>query len=544
VGGRTGRDGIHGATLSSADLDSDADTIWSTAVQIGNPITEKKMLDVLLRARDLGMYEGITDCGAGGLSSAVGEMGEKCGAEVDLETVPLKYDGLTYTEIWISEAQERMVLSVPTDKLDELLNLFDSEDVEATPIGRFTDSGRLVLRYQGVQVADMEMGFLHDGVPQTVRKAVWAPPATSSDSHLDQPGDLTHSLSSLLSTENIASKEWVIRQYDHEVQGTSVIKPLVGASNDGPSDAAVIRPVLSSYKGVAISNGINPHYGLLDPYHMATLAIDEAVRQIIAVGGRRDRTAILDNFCWGNPEDSQRLGEFVRAAKGCHDGALAFETPFISGKDSFYNEFNTDDSTIAIPPTLLISAVSVMDDARLAVSMDFKAPGDLVYIVGDTRDEMGGSHYYMLHNELGTDVPQVDLERAPQIMDALTGAIENGLVRACHDCSEGGLGVAIAEMAFAGEIGVDVDLARVVSSDSTDRDDHLLFSESPTRFIVEIAPNDRNCFEATLSGFPFSHMGDTNDSDSLAVVGTRGKTVVAADIFDLKEAWQAPLRSV
>lgn len=559
VGGRTGRDGIRGATFSSASLGSDEDQVWSNAVQIGNPITEKKMADVLMKARDHRLYSSITDCGAGGLSSAVGEMGEDTGAEVNLETVPLKYIGLTYTEIWISEAQERMVLSVPPENVDALMRLFASEDVEATVIGEFTDTKRLVLRYHGVEVANLDMEFLHNGVPQVERRAVWNP-KPESDPVFDEPSDLAPDLKAILGHPTVASKEWVIRQYDHEVQGGSTVKPLVGRENDGPSDAAAVRPLLDSKNGIVVSNGINPRYGLIDPYWMALAVIDEALRNVVAVGGDRKTTAILDNFCWGNPEVPERLGELVRAARGCYDGAKHFETPFISGKDSFYNEYSTPNGTIAIPPTLLISAISVVDDVDDLITMDLKETGHFLYLVGLTKPELGGSYYWEHRGKLGRSVPKVDLENASLVMDRLTTAIRIGTVRACHDLSEGGLGVALAEMAFAGGVGADVDLGMVPfvlgatgeattdvqqnSSVFAGRSDVILFSESPTRWLCEVTPDDADRFEAALKGVPKRRIGQTIRTARLRVRGINGDLVVNTPLDELKAAWQETLREV
>ncbi|MHC4520058.1 MAG: phosphoribosylformylglycinamidine synthase subunit PurS, partial [Planctomycetota bacterium] len=362
VGGRTGRDGIHGATFSSGQMTHEHETVFSHAVQIGNAITEKKMLDVLLQANEAGLYEAITDCGAGGLSSAVGEMGAELGAEVDLETVPLKYTGLSYTEIWISEAQERMVIAVRPENREAIERVFDSENVEATVIGRFTNDSKLRLRYGGQQVAELDMDFLHDGVPKYSRRAVWTRPAVSEPA-LPKKENYNEDLLGILSSYNVASKEWVIRQYDHEVQGGSVIKPLTGVANDGPSDAAVIQPKLTSSRGLAISCGMNPLYGDIDPYWMALAGIDEAIRNLICVGGRADRIALLDNFCWGNCTNPETFGMLVRAAQACYDGAMAFSAPFVSGKDSLNNEFACEDgTTICIPATLLISAMSLVDN--------------------------------------------------------------------------------------------------------------------------------------------------------------------------------------
>ncbi|MCJ7693572.1 MAG: phosphoribosylformylglycinamidine synthase subunit PurL, partial [Sedimentisphaerales bacterium] len=412
VGGKTGRDGIHGATFSSGEITHEYEAIFSHAVQIGNAITEKKMLDVLLHANEAGLYEAITDCGAGGLSSAVGEMGEELGAEVNLEKVPLKYAGLNYTEIWISEAQERMVLAVKPENLEAITKIFDDENVQSTVIGKFTSDKKLILRYNGQQVAEMDMDFLHRGVPKYSRKAVWKTPELAEPA-IPEKDNYNEDLLQILSSYNVASKEWVIRQYDHEVQGNSVVKPLTGIDNDGPSDAAVIKPKFDSDRGVAISCGMNPLYGDIDPYWMALAGIDEAVRNIVCVGGRADRIALLDNFCWGNCTKPETFGPLVRAAQACYDGALAFETPFVSGKDSLNNEFSCEDGTqISIPSTLLISAISIVDDINKCVTMDAKKAGNLLFIVGETKNELGGSHYYKIHNQIGANVPRLDLQKA------------------------------------------------------------------------------------------------------------------------------------
>jgi len=333
VGGRIGRDGIHGATFSSGQMTHEHETVFSHAVQIGNPITEKKMLDVLVQANEAGLYEAITDCGAGGLSSAAGEMGEDLGAEIDLEKAPLKYAGLNYTEIWISEAQERMVIAVKPENLKAITKIFDDENVESTVIGKFTSDKKLKLRYNGKQVGELDMDFLHHGVPKYSRKAIWVAPKLTEPS-VPEKDNYNDELLRILSSYNVASKEWVIRQYDHEVQGGSVVKPLTGVANDGPSDAAVIQPKLNSNKGLAISCGMNPLYGDIDPYWMALAGIEEAIRNLVCVGGRADRIALLDNFCWGDCTRPETLGPLVRAAQACYNGAMAFEAPFISGKDS------------------------------------------------------------------------------------------------------------------------------------------------------------------------------------------------------------------
>ncbi len=541
VGGRTGRDGIHGVTFASALLSGESEAVSASSVQIGNAITEKKMVDVLLRARDKGLYRRITDCGGGGLSSAVGEMGAETGARVELDKVPLKYSGLSYTEIWLSEAQERMVLAVPPDSAEELIFLFSSEDVEATVIGEFTDDKRLKLFYQGNLVGDLDMEFLHNGLPQLERDAVWVPPQYP-EPEFAQPPDLGDDLKKILGSWNVCSKEWVIRQYDHEVQGGSILKPLVGANNDGPADGAILRPVLGSDRGVIIANGINPKYGDIDPYWMAASAVDEALRQVIALGGSLERVALLDNFSWGNPEKPDRLGGLVRAAQGCHDAALAYGTPFISGKDSLYNEYETESESICIPPTLLISAMAVMEDTSKAVSMDAKKEGDLIYIIGETYNELGGSHYYAVNGFTGNKVPRVNPQKGKKLMDTLSAAMAKGLVKACHDLSEGGIGVAAAEMAFAGGLGMTLELAEVSLGEPIARSDSLLFSESNTRFMVEVALEDKERFEKAMAGVEFAAIGKLTKSDRLEVSGIEGEKIVSLPLAELKEAWQRPLR--
>ena len=617
IGGRTGRDGIHGATFSSAELDSQSETVSGGAVQIGNAITEKMVLDVLLAARDRGLYTAVTDCGAGGFSSAVGEMGEKIGAEVWLDRVPLKYEGLSYTEIWISEAQERMVTSVPPEKVDALTSLCASEGVEATVIGQFLPTGRLVLKYHGQEVANLSMEFLHDGRPPVVREAVYAsprPPAgagqavSAADSprplgegqgvrvvgsvnRIESTPNLTPALLGILGSLNVCSKEWIVRQYDHEVQAGSVIKPLVGVVNDGPSDAAVLRPVLASRRGIVIACGMNPCYGDLDPYWMAAAAIDEAVRNCVAVGADPNRIALLDNFCWGNTDRPETLGSLVRAALACYDVATVLGTPFISGKDSLNNEFRPQDAAqpIAIPPSLLISAIGQVDDVARCVTMDLKEPGNLLFLVGTTRDELGGSHYSRISSPrppavghhvlmvgrmgegqgvraidsprpLGEgqgvkvgQVPQLDPHAARKTFVAMHRAIHAGLVRACHDLSEGGLAVAAAEMAFAGGFGADIDLQAVPCDDPLPSPfgsegaavrlgaAEILFSESNTRFLCEVRGENAAEFEAAIAGSAYARIGQVTAGDRL-VIHSAGVTVVESDLATLKEAWQRPLR--
>jgi len=390
-------------------------------------------------------------------------------------------------------------------------------------------------------VGDLEMEFLHGGIPQLKREAVWAQPQ-HIEPDFAEPTDLTESLLKVLGSWNVCSKEWVIRQYDHEVQGASVLKPLVGKNNDGPGDAAIIQPILDSTKGVIVANGINTRYADIDPYWMAASAIDEALRQVIAVGGNLRRVALLDNFCWGSASRPEMLGALVRAAQACHDMSMVYETPFISGKDSLNNEFEYEGKTISIPHTLLISALGVMDDVSRAISMDFKKAGDLIYLVGSTKNELGASEYFGTRGFIGNNVPEVDPPQGKQLMDSLSAATQKGLVRACHDCSDGGIGVAIAEMAFAGGLGAAIELKSVPLGEPIDRDDFILFSESNSRFLVEVAPENKAEFERVMSGTSFAAIGQVTEADILEIYGVKGRKVVAVSIDELKEAWQRPLR--
>ncbi|HEY3375446.1 MAG TPA: phosphoribosylformylglycinamidine synthase subunit PurL [Candidatus Aquicultor sp.] len=545
VGGRIGKDGIHGATFSSVALDEDTS---SSAVQIGAPIVQRKMQDALAEARAANLYRAITDNGAGGLSSSVGEMSEfSGGCEVDLEKAPTKYPGLAPWELWVSESQERMTVAVAPETIEGFLDLCRRRDVEATVIGKFTDSGKVHIKYDGKTVLYLESEFVHEGLPGLQLKAEWRPVFEAEPDIAAAGTDATGDLKRILGAFNVCSKEWVIRQYDHEVQGASVVKPLTGAYNDGPADAAVIRPRGSSKRGIAVSNGINPKYGEIDTYWMAASAIDEAIRNIVAVGGDPDHIAILDNFCWGNPilsdtnpDGDHKLAQLVRAAKGCYDTAVGLGTPFISGKDSFHNEYKLGDNTIAIPPTLLISAIGIVPDVERAVTMDAKRAGDLVYMLGTTHDELGGSHYYVLHGAKGANVPQVDVQAALGLYRALHSAIQNGLVASAHDCSEGGIAVAAAESAFAGGLGMALDMKQVPADGDLDVQ-KVLFSESNSRFIVTIAPSMAAEFEAMMGSVPCAKIGYVTAIGRFTVAHG-ATTLINAGIDELKEAWKAPLR--
>ncbi|MEM6331661.1 MAG: AIR synthase-related protein, partial [Planctomycetota bacterium] len=456
---------------------------------------------------------------------------------------PLKYDGLSYTEVWISEAQERMVCSVPEASWPQMHALCAAEGVEATVIGRFEPTGRLVLKWGEHVVGDLPMTLLHDGRPPVVREAAYTPPPAVP---LVPPAkqDYTADLLAVLASPNVASKEAIIRQYDHEVQGGSVVKPLVGIASDGPSDAAVLRPKLSSRRGVVLSCGMNPCYGDLDPYAMAASAVDEAIRNAVAVGADPSRIALLDNFCWGDCERPETLGSLVRAALACHDMALAFGAPFISGKDSLNNEFSYTTAagkkqTIAIPPSLLISAMGQIADVAGCVTMDLKAAGNALYLVGATRDELGGSHYARALGLPGGRAPSVDADAARTAYAALHGAMGAGCVAACHDLSEGGLAVAVAEMAFAGGLGAEVDLDAMPADAPLDAATRL-FSESNSRLLCEVAPGDAQRFEGELQSVAHAKLGVVTEQPRVAMVHG-GRRVIDADNAALKQAWQATL---
>ena len=544
AGGRIGKDGIHGATFSSQELGEDSPV---SAVQIGDPITQKKMFDFLLEARDQGLYSAITDNGAGGLSSSVGEMARHSkGCELHLDKAPLKYAGLQPWEILLSEAQERMTLAVPPEHVDALLTLAARRGVESTVLGHFTATGVFHVLYNGQSVAYLDMDFLHDGVPQMRLRASWQPP-TLHEPYVPEPTDYADLLCAMLGRLNICSKEAWVRQYDHEVQGMSVVKPFVGIQNDGPSDAAVLRPLLGSNLGLIVANGICPRYGDIDTYHMVACAVDEAVRNVIAVGGRIGRIAGLDNFCWPdpipsstNPDAEYKLAQLVRANQALYEYCLAYDLPCISGKDSMKNDYRVSDTKISIPPTLLFSVLGVIDDVTTIVTMDAKRPGDAVYVLGETRAELGGSEYYALRGHLGSSVPRVDAARARPLYEALSSAIGRGLVASCHDCSDGGLGVALAETAFAGGFGVDVDLRRVPSSGNL-RDDVTLFSESASRFVVTVHAEQASAFEAALAGLPCTAVGHVTELGVFRVLGRSGMPIIEAGITTLKTAWQRPL---
>jgi phosphoribosylformylglycinamidine synthase len=539
LGGRTGRDGIHGATFSSEGLDSSSEEEAAGAVQIGNAIEEKRLLDACQEARERGLLSAITDCGAGGFSSAVGEMGEHCGADVELAHAPLKYDGLSAGEIWISEAQERMVLAVPPEKSAALRELCEIHQVEATDLGCFTDTGRLRLTYDGVEVADLSMEFLHEGLPALTLQAV-EPERTVTAVELPEPLDAGAMLLDLLASPDITCKEQIVRQYDHEVLAGSAVKPLVGPGGYGPSDACVNAPRLGSRRGIAVGCGLSPTLGELDPYQMALNAIDEAVRNVISVGGRFDRIALLDNFAWPSVSTPESLAEIVRACEACRDASLAWKTPFISGKDSLNNELRTDTEVIRIPPTLLISALTLLDDVHEAVTMDLKEADQVLYLVGRSQPALGGSRLLAQLGRSGGEIPVVDLEEAAKVHAALAKAIEFGMVRSCHDLSEGGLAVAAAEMALAGGLGVRLEVDELPGLDPGTATAVKLFAEGPTRYLLEVPAEFCREFEAHFVGLPLAAVGQTLATPAL-IFREQGEERVNLSVERITEAFRTGL---
>ena len=534
LGGRTGRDGIHGATFSSAELtDTHADE-FSHAVQIGNAIEEKRTLDAILRARDFEggpLYTSITDCGAGGFSSAVGEMGEKIGADVHLDRAPLKYNGLTYDEIWISEAQERMVLAVPEKHLTQLRQICHEEHVEMADLGHFgTPGAELILNYHGTEVGRLPMEFLHDGIPTPTRTAIWEPSTTTPHHALATGINIGDALLQLLAHPDIASKHWIIRQYDHEVQGNTVGKPLVGPRGIGPSDASVVEPVPGTGRGLSVGCGLATGLSA-DPYQMTLSAIDECIRNLVCVGTDPDRVAILDNFCWPSCKKPENLGSLVRAAHACYDGAKAYKTPFVSGKDSLNNQFTTKDGrTIEIPPTLLITGMGIVHDLDTLVTSDAKAPGNSIVLVGTLQNALGGSHAQQL-GFAGTNdsMPTVDLTTGPSLARAMHQAIVQGHVQSAHDVSDGGTLTALAEMLIAGNsrehpIGFE---------GSVELDAVLAFDQSPSCYVIETG--NPEALIVSLGDHPTRVLGKLTQSGSLSWDS------VNIPVVELENAWRGTL---
>ncbi len=542
LGGRTGRDGIHGATFSSLGLHTKSESVSSGAVQIGDPIAERKVMDAVLALAERDLFSSITDCGAGGFSSAIGEMSEGLGAEIELQGAPLKYEGLAPWEIWISEAQERMVLSVPPRHLDAVKAVCAEECCEVTVLGRFTDTGQLVVKFHGQVHADLDLHFLHKGLPVRERLATYVPNKLT-EPNLPAETDCSKALLTVLSDYAVCSKEWIVRQYDHEVQAASASKPLCGPREDGPADAAVLAPKLGSRRGIVLGNGLNPRYSKIDPAAMAECALDEAMRNIVATGGDPDYTAVLDNYCWGNTNNEQRLGELVRASFALRDLALRYRTPFVSGKDSLHNEFKASDRTIVIPGCILVTAMSVIADVARTVNSALCERNSLLVLVGVTKNELGGSTYYKTKGVLGTTVPRVDADLGIAVLNGVYRAIQAGCVLSAHDCSEGGLAVAATEMALGGRLGIRIDLSAVplgTGLSAASRTEDVLFSESQSRILLEVNKDRLKDLQANLRSAPHAVIGEVNGGDTVTFV-RGGKDVCTVTLAAAERAWKRPL---
>ena len=553
VGGRVGSDGIHGATFSSLELTEDSP---SSAVQIGDPITQKKMIDMVLEARDLGLIQVITDNGAGGLSSSVGELAELTGgADLDLAAVPLKQPGLSKWEILVSESQERMTIGINPEDCEEFEKLAKLHEVEATAVGKFTDSGAFVVRYGDETVAHLPISFLHDGCPQLQLESEWQEPKhrpiifPSTDAV-----EMGKILSRLMARPNVASKEWWVRSYDHEVIAQSVIKPFCGVNHDAPGDAAVIAPIQGKTQGAVISNGIVPRYSDIDSYAMAAASIDEALRNAVCVGVDLELIAGLDNFCWPDPVESAKtpdgrykLAQLVRANRALDEVCRAYNLPCISGKDSMKNDATLDGEKISVPPTLLFSLIGNHSDVRKAVSSDFKQVGDMIYLVGETHQELGASELaFMLRDEsngesgIGGRVPQIDTSRNLSLYHSLTKAMSNELVSSAHDCSDAGLAAAVAECCFGCDSGVDLDISDIFHADINLNDWGALFGESLGRILVSVKPENSKSFEASMEGHECNYLGEVNSVDEITIVD-QDIPILIASMSELRDAWKNTL---
>ncbi|MDR0953011.1 MAG: phosphoribosylformylglycinamidine synthase subunit PurL [Elusimicrobiota bacterium] len=540
IGGRTGRDGLHGATFSSAVIE-DASEV--SAVQIGHAINEKKVLDAMMKLQAKKLYRAVTDCGAGGFSSAIGELGSECGVNIDLKKAILKESKIQPWEIWVSESQERMILCVPPKNLKAVEKILKAEDCEYAVLGKFTKTNKLEVYFGKDKIVDLDNYFLHGGVPKIVRRAIWQTPKLKA-SKLNLPakkyGEL---LQKCLANLNACSREAIIRQYDHEVQGGTVVKPLQGIKHDGPGDASVIWPVSATgnqkdFNGFAVSHGINPEIGKSDPYQMALNCCDEAVRNLLCVGADINKTAFLDNFCWGSPENPKLMGALVLTAKGCYDGALAYGAPFISGKDSFYNQSkDAAGKDLPVPSTILISATAPVYDVRRAITMDLKEAGNDLYIVGLTKDELGRSTAAQILGIKDTFVPVVDAKSALAAYKKIYGAMQKGLIKTAHDLSQGGLAGALAEMAFSGGLGAEINLNALPCKGKLS-DGQKLFSESASRIILEASPKDAAAISKALKGSVFVKIGKVSEGKKL-VVKYGKKEIIAQDINKLKKSWQS-----
>jgi len=551
-GGRVGKDGIHGVTAASETF---SQSTPAGHVQIGDPYTQKKMHDFLLEARDRGLIRFITDNGGGGLSSSVGESARfSNGCEIELEKVPLKYAGLDQWEIWVSESQERMTVAIRAEDLAEFMRLSQKHAVESTVIGQYTDSGKLQITYAGKTCAHIDLSLLKSGFPQWEFEAEWISPEQRGliEPVINAPDNYEALIMDVLARPNICSTEWIARQYDHEVQGASVIKPLVGAQQDVHSDACVIRPVLNSSKGLAFTQALLPAYSAIDAYHMTCCSIDAAVRRLVAVGAELDHIGGVDNFCWpniqyhpiDNPDGKFKAAQLVRACWALRDMCQAYQIPLLSGKDSMYVDGYLpgrygEMHKVSAPETLQFSAISIVDDISRCVSMDSKVSGDLVYILGMTRNELGASEYYAHFGKIGLNVPQVRTAEFLATYRALSQAIGRQLVASAHGIYRGGLIVHLAMVAMGGGLGMQIELNRV-PADGPDRDDTVMFSESAGRFIVTIDPEKREVFESLFNNVTCACIGTVTEQPQFEIKNLNHKTIISVSIDQLKAAWKKP----
>jgi phosphoribosylformylglycinamidine synthase len=542
IGGRTGRDGIHGATFSSAEMTEKTEQINSSAVQIGNPVEEKRAFDACLAIAEKEYAHAITDCGAGGFSSAVGEMSENTGAEVQLEKCPLKYTGLAPWEIWVSESQERMVLAIDPDHIEDVLAICKRFNVEGTIIGKFTANKKLHLTYDNETVLDLDLGFIHEGLPQRVMEGHWEKP-NFKEPEFVCPDNLGADLKKALTHLNVCSKEPIVKQYDHTVQAGSVLPAFSGKDFNCPNDAAIIEPLLGSGKGLAVAHGLNPILNRIDPYYGSLWAILEAVSNLVATGVNPKDIALIDNFIWPFP-DKEELGSLDRAIDACAHASKILKMPFISGKDSLSSTYRGQDGLIIkIPPVLCISAFSKVEDICKTTSSPFKKAGNKILLVGNTKKELGGSVYYENQGEIGNSVPQPDITEALKIFQAVFETINSGQAVACHDLSEGGLGTAITEMCYGYNLGVSIDLEKAPHNLTEKRADYLLFAESSNRFLLEIPEENVSTVKEIFAGLPVAVIGETTTSGTVEI-NYEGKKVVNEKIDDLRKSWEKPMREV
>ncbi len=538
VGGRTGRDGLKGATFSSMALDTESHESDQQAVQIGNPIEEKKVADFVLEARGRGLVVFITDCGAGGFSSAAGEMLSEVGGNLYLERAPLKEPGMTSWEIFLSESQERMVLAVEEASLPELRELAETYETELTELGESDDSGILKVWHDGQLVCELDNSRLHDAPVRRLKSEfnVAAPVADAAPLESDDPGS---DLADLLADFAVGSREPVIREYDHEVQGNTVLKPLAGATGDAPQDAAVVR-VDGSERLMAMGLSLLPEWGKTDPYAMGRATVDECVRALVVAGADPERIALLDNFCVGNPEDPRELGMLVETCKGIAEAADAFSAPFVSGKDSFYNYFETDEGPVSIPVTCLISGMGVVPDAGHVTGSSLRGGGNLLAVIGSSGADMGGSVYARRKSLGGRKVPETDLAAALASYEKYHKAVGEGLVLSAHDLSEGGLAVAAAEMGFSLRAGMEIDLDKLPAAGGPGVVERL-FAETPSRILIEAPADAADALAEIFSGSAFAVVGATDAGHAKLRMTSGGSAVVDADLAALKDRWKTSL---